>query len=414
MSSTPQCRYCRIIGQHAPSYEVRPAGHAQKSSHPRCDLHWRFECAVCGTARHFHAVAYCPRAEEFYCLHCAKEQRAPREAFWGWSYHYRLRCLWHEEWHDALDRLEFAGEHPWQLRPALRREKAGMSREEAIEPLWDLRSLPADQVSDEDIRRGWNEVAAWWPSLYNPRGDVNREWVIDPVLLDYLGDVRDRRVLDAGCGTGYLARILAGQGARVVGVDLSSGLLQTALQEEAREPLGIEFQEGDLSDLSFLPDGAFDAAVSNVVLQDVRRCAEAIAEMFRVLRPGGRFVFSITHPAFDRPPGEWIREPEDSERVEEWRGFLMGAYFDRKAGSRPPHGKPGAIGFHLPLRDYFEALADAGFLVRRLEEPLPGEEALEKHYRSMADFWRAPNFVVIEALKPPVPAPGQASDEERL
>ncbi len=394
-----ECRYCEAIGRQDEAYQVKRANHALDTSHPRCDIHWRFECAECRKAWHFHAVAYCPQAEEFYCLHCSQAYRAPREEFWDWSYYYRLRCPWQDEWHAALDYLEFMGEHPWQLRPECLREKVGMSPEEEIPPVWDFHTLPVNEVGDEDIRRGWNDVAKWWMSRYNPRGDINREWVIDPVLLDYLRDVHGLSVLDAGCGTGYLARILAQEGARVVGVDLSSGLLSTAKQEEAREPLGIEYHEGDLSDLSFLEDGSFDAAVSNVVLQDVRRCSEAIAEIYRVLRPGGRFIFSITHPAFDRPPGEWIREPEDSERVEEWRGFLMGEYFAREAVSWSPHGMPGAIGFHRPLRDYFQALSDAGFFVRRLEEPLPGEEALVKHYRSMADFQRAPNFVIIEAVK---------------
>ncbi len=393
------CRYCDIISRRDKAYHVRHADHALNSSHPRCDFHWRFDCSVCGTPRHFHAVAFCPQAEKFYCLDCAAEYRAPREDFWDWSYYYRLRCPWCDEWHAALDYLEHAGEHPWQLKPEWLREKVGMSRKEQIPPPWDFKTWPAEEVSDEDIKRSWNDVAEWWVSLYNPRGDLNREWVIDPVLLAYLGDVDGLRVLDAGCGAGYLARILAQHGARVVGVDISGGLLSKALKEEARDPLGIVYHEGDLSDLSFLDAGSFDAAVSNVVLQDVRRCGDAIAEISRLLRPGGRFIFSITHPAFDRPPGQWVKDPEDSERVEERRGFVVGEYFSRMAVSWAPRGKVGAVGFHRPLRDYFEALTNAGLVVRKLEEPLPSDEALERHYRAMADFRIAPNFVVIEALK---------------
>lgn len=397
----PGCRYCEAIRRHDDAYAVRPATHALNSSHPRCDLHWRFDCAVCETPRHFHATAFCPREERFYCLRCAEEHRAPQGAFWGWTYHYRLQCPWHEEWHEALDHLEYAGKHPWQRKPSWRREKVGMSTAEEVPPPWDLKTLPAEEVTDEDVRRSWDGAVEWWLSHDTPRGDVNREWVIDPVLLDYLGEVRGARVLDAGCGTGYLARILAKRGAAVVGVDFSGGLLSIAREEEAKDPLEIVYHEANLADLSFLEDTSFDAAVSNVVLQDVHRHEDAIAEVFRVLRPGGRFVFSITHPAFDRPPGRWVREPEDSERVEDVQGLLMGAYFDRRAISWAPRGKPGALGFHRPLRDYFEALSAAGFVVRRLEEPLPGEKALETHFRAMADFRRAPNFVVVDALKPP-------------
>ncbi len=103
----PPCRYCMRIRERKPRYRVRPALHALDSTHPRCDLHWRFVCAVCGQARHFHAIAWCPAREAYFCLACAPEHRAdPRRRFWGWDYAYRLRCPWRAEWHLALDRLE--------------------------------------------------------------------------------------------------------------------------------------------------------------------------------------------------------------------------------------------------------------------------------------------------------------------
>lgn len=399
------CRYCQAIGQHDGTYQNRRATHALESSYPRCDFHWRFVCAVCENARHFNATAFCPRTEKLFCLHCAPEHRVTRQSFWDWSYYYRLRCPWHQEWHSALDFLEHQGQHPWQDRPAWFRERRGMTSAEEITPAWDLQTAPAEDITDDAIRLAWDSVAKWWISRYSPRGDLNREWVIDPVLFEHLGDVKGLRVLDAGCGTGYFSRMLAERGAEVVGVDLSGELLAIAEQEEAQNPLGVTFHRADLADLSLLDDASFHVVISNVVLQDVRRYARATAEIFRVLRPEGRFIFSIIHPAFDSPPGRWVREPEDSERVEEWRYFAMDDYFQRSAAFWSPRGKPPAIGFHRPLRDYFEALYDAGFVVRRLEEPLPSEEALENHYRSMADLQRVPNFLVVEALKPAAERP---------
>ncbi len=141
--------------------------------------------------------------------------------------------------------------------------------------------------------------------------------------------------------------------------------------------------------------------MSNIVLQDVRRPAEAVAEIHRVLRPGGRFVFSITHPAFEAPvPGRWLVEPADSERIEDRRFLAVDRYFDRVAVFWGPPGKPLAVGFHRPLRDYFEALRDAGFLVSRFEEPVPSEEVVERFPRHFTDMLRVPNFLIIEAVKP--------------
>jgi len=257
-----------------------------------------------------------------------------------------------------------------------------------------------EPITDEDVRRGWDDAAAWWVARYTERGDLCREWIIDPALLALLGGVRGLRILDAGCGGGYLSRILARQGASVTGVDVSPKLIATALTEEEREPLGVRYREGDLSALSFLEGGTFDAAVANIVLQDVRRLKEAVKEIHRALRPGGRFVFSITHPAFEVPaPGTWVIEPEDSQRIEDRRGMLVDRYFDRVAVYWAPPGKAMMVGFHRPLRDYFEALHDAGFLVSRFEEPLPLPEAIEKLYRHTADMLRIPNFLIVEAVK---------------
>ncbi len=393
-----ECRYCEGIREHDGTYSVRPARHTV-DSYPRCDLHWRYDCAVCGDAHHFDGTAFCPREERFFCRSCASEYRAPRTDFWGWTYYYRLYCPWCGEWHAALDYTEYLGDHPWDVHAEWRRERRGMTAEEEISVAWDLRVGPADELTDEDLVRGWDAVAEWWTSLSNPRGDLNREWVIDPVLFEYLGDVQGLRILDAGCGMGYLARLLARKGAVVVGVDFSPKLLAMAKEEEASDPLGIAYHRADLADLAFLGDQTFDAVVSNVVLQDIRGYGEAIAEIYRVLRPRGRFVFSLTHPAFDRPPARWLQEPEDSDRVEK-RKLLMGRYFERMAIYWSPRGKPAVLGYHRPLRDYFEALYDAGFVVLRLEEPLPSEEALDRHYREMADFFQAPNFIVVEAQQP--------------
>ncbi|HEX9341135.1 MAG TPA: methyltransferase domain-containing protein [Thermoplasmata archaeon] len=354
---------------------------------------------MCGKSRHFHGIAYCGREQRFFCLYCAPEHRAPRKPFWGWSYHYRLRCPWRSEWHAALDRLEYERRHPWQVKRSWQRARRGMSEDENIQASWSFRVQALEDVTEEDSRKGWDSVAEWWISRYTERGDVNREWVIDPALFRLLGDVRGRRILDAGCGTGYLARILAAKGAIVVGVDLSPKLLAAARKQEALEPLGVEYEEADLADLSRFGDGTFDVVVSNVVMQDVLRYREAFRELRRIIRPGGQLLFSVTHPCFERPiPGSWLREPPDTERVEEWRGLLVDRYYDRVAVWWGPAGKETAVGFHRTLEDYVTALHDAGFFVVRMEEPVPSEDALQRMYREFADYSRVPLFLIIEAI----------------
>lgn len=109
----------------------------------------------------------------------------------------------------------------------------------------------------------------------------------------------------------------------------------------------------------------------------------------------------MTHPCFERPvPGTSIREPPDTERIEEWRGVLLDRYFDRVALWWGPPGKPSMVGFHRTLEDYAAALHSAGFLIARMEDPKPTPEAIERMYRQFADYLRVPNFLLVEALRP--------------
>ncbi len=245
-----------------------------------------------------------------------------------------------------------------------------------------------------------DDVSGWWVRRYTERGDINREWVIDPVLLAWVGDVRGLQVLDAGCGGGYLSRILAKRGANVVGVNVLPKLIAEARASEMRDTLGIRFVRGNLAKLAGLRDESFDLVVSNVALLDVRRMPEAVREVWRVLRPAGRFVFGTTHPAFEVPPGQWVRVPPDTERPEEPEFFAVDRYLDRVAVYWVPRGEPEVVSFHRRLREFSKALYDAGFVVLRLEEPTPRPEALRRHYRQFADQLRVPNFLIVEARRP--------------
>jgi len=395
------CLYCRTIRSHRRGYPVRAATRALRTSVPRCDLHWRFVCAVCGRSRHFNGMSFCDGESKFFCIGCAPEHRVSRRRFWSWAYSYRLRCPWRTEAHAGLDRLEFEGRHPWQVRPSWSRRRTGLDSQRAVAPRWSFRIVPSDRIRDADVRKGWDRAAAWWVPRYTEKGDLFREWILDPILLKWLGDVHGMRILDAGCGGGYFSRILARRGARVSGVDVAARLLAHAEAEEAREPLGVRYARADLADLSRFRARSFDLVVANVVLVDVRRYRRAIAELFRVLAPGGRFLFSLTHPSFESPtPGTWVREPEDSERIEDRLFLKVDRYFDRVGLYWGPTDRPGVPGFHRPLRDYFEALFAAGFVMSGYEEPTATEPSLRRHHHVFADLLRIPLFVIVEAVKP--------------
>lgn len=396
------CEYCEQIHLGASRYRVKAAAHDLDSSFPRCDIHWRYLCDTCGRSHHFNGVAWCPASKTFLCLRCARRHRAVRTPFWRWRYFYRLTCPTCGREHAALDRLEFEGKHPWQRAPALARQRLGLSPEREIVPPWSHALVEApDDVTDGKIAAQWDALADVWTSGYTEHGDVNRRYVIDPVLFALLGDVRGTRILDAGCGFGYLSRLLAKRGAIVQGQDISRRFIGMALEMEQKDPLGVRYRLGSLVDLGAYEDRSFDLAVSNLVLQDVRDYRKALTEIARVLKPGGRLVFSIMHPAFASPPIRgWVQEPRDSNRNEDRQYVKVDRYFDRTTEAWGFGDGPRVTSFHRPLRDYFEALAEAGFVVRRLEEPVPTAEAIEERPGDfMNEYNRVPLFLVLDAVK---------------
>jgi ubiquinone/menaquinone biosynthesis C-methylase UbiE len=114
-----------------------------------------------------------------------------------------------------------------------------------------------------------------------------------PAMLALAGDVAGRRILDAGCGSGPLFAALRNRGAVVTGIDKSAGML-----EQARRRLGNDanLQVAELGSPLPFPDGTFDDVTASLVLHYLEDWEPALAELRRVLKPGGRLIVSVNHP----------------------------------------------------------------------------------------------------------------------
>jgi 2-polyprenyl-6-hydroxyphenyl methylase / 3-demethylubiquinone-9 3-methyltransferase len=188
---------------------------------------------------------------------------------------------------------------------------------------------PARCSIDNEYYEGMDEL--WW----DPAGPaailhaINRPRV--GFYLRQLGDLSGRRVLDAGCGGGLVARELAAAGAEVVGVDRSQGSLGVA--RRAVGSIGsFAPAQGRLERLPFAA-GAFDAVVAADVLEHLPDLPAAVAELARVLRPGGSFLFDTVN----RTPWSWFTAVFGLEQVlrmvprgtHDWRLFIRPAELDR-------------------------------------------------------------------------------------
>jgi ubiquinone/menaquinone biosynthesis C-methylase UbiE len=243
-------------------------------------------------------------------------------------------------------------------------------------------------------------MADWWDEKLGDEGDLWHRTLIDPPLLQLVGEVEGLRLLDLACGNGYLSRRFARQGAIITSVDTNVPLIERARMREAQEPLGITYHVADAAHLQMLEEGTFDLVVCNMALMDIEDASGAIQEVARVLRQKGRFVASLSHPCFDKvnTSGWAIEQIYPTTTI--WR--KMSHYREIAVDELPWLQVPGQVvytrAYHRPLSWYFRTLRASGLVVAAFEEPEPTEEFLAS---SPQGPWIAevPLHCVIEAWK---------------
>ena len=265
--------------------------------------------------------------------------------------------------------------------------------------------MTGEPFSEADVARCWNDNAAAWAAEVRQGHDVARAWLNNPAFLPFIGDVRGKRVLDAGCGEGYNTRLLARAGARMTGVDLSERMIELAREEERRAPLDIRYLCTSYAELGMFAEAAFDTVVSFMALMDGPRFDHAMTACYRVLRPGGTLAFSLTHPCFITKGSHWIRD-ERGEKVSRIvsRYFDPGHWVERWRFTDAPPEAPEFVvpRFDRTLSEYLNAVLDAGFVLRRIAEPRPSDEYCAAHPSQRG--WRdhAGLFLHVRADKPAV------------
>ncbi|MDP9206422.1 MAG: class I SAM-dependent methyltransferase, partial [Gemmatimonadota bacterium] len=216
--------------------------------------------------------------------------------------------------------------------------------------------------------------------------------------LDRLPSIRGRRVLDAGCGTGWYAAQLLARGARVAGIDGSKRMLSYARARFGRQTWGgggggaasddgLLLAAGDLSSALPFRSASFEVVVSPLVLHYIRDWTPALSELARVLIPGGRLVFSTHHPAHEAQrlaaDGFAVRYDEIQLVEEEWEEIGQVRFFRRS------------------LMSITDALAEAGFVMERLVEPVPTDAFRAAKPEAYARLLERPEFLIVQARRDP-------------
>jgi SAM-dependent methyltransferase len=171
-------------------------------------------------------------------------------------------------------------------------------------------------------------------------------------------------VLDVGTGEGQLARLaVAGGAQRVIGVDPT----RAQLVEATRRAGGPSYARAGAADLPF-PADRFDAVLACLVFEHITDVDGAIAEVARVLRPGGRFLFFLNHPLLQTPGSGWIDDQVLDPPEQYWR---IGPYLVEDESLEEVEKDVFIPFIHRPLSRYVNAMAEVGLTIRHMAEPAP-------------------------------------------
>lgn len=230
--------------------------------------------------------------------------------------------------------------------------------------------------------------------------------MLDPLLFSELGSFTGKTVLELGCGNGYLAKkFLKEDVEQLILVDISEHNLKYASQKV--DSPKITFLLQDATKTWRVDDQSIDVIYSNMMMNEIEDITSVCSEAFRVLKAGGMFAFSVTHPAWDL-----FTYAQQQAGIEPRKVKGLGGYFrrghskfimstdDRSSGHTKQRDKKFEVEhYQRPVSDYFTAVKHAGFSIEKFVEPELTKEILEAAPR-FNDYSDRPISMVLICSKP--------------
>ncbi len=227
---------------------------------------------------------------------------------------------------------------------------------------------------NEETREAWNTNAAAWDARMADEGNDFVNVLCWPAIVRLLNPQPGQSILDAACGNGIFSRRIAALGADVVAFDFSAELIKFArLRNQASSSL-LTYQVLDATNelaLLSLAGHAFDSVLCNMALFDISDVEPLFRTLPKLLKPGGVFVFSLTHPAFNNASAVHMAEQMDDE------GEIKTIYSVKISRYMTPYNAHGVavlgqtrpqVYFERPLQYYLNQGFQNGFVMDGFEE----------------------------------------------
>jgi len=236
-------------------------------------------------------------------------------------------------------------------------------------------SSPDFPEYDNKTAEVWDRLADWWDDRIG-NGNEFQDYLIEPATERLLALKPGERVLDIACGAGRLAQRMAALGAIVIAVDHAEKFLNRARERTTENIERIQYLKLDATDplaLVSLGEGCFDAAVCTMALMDMSLITPLISSLPKILKPRGRFVFSVIHTVFNSGTARHVAEQfEHDSEVTIRSGITVTEYTEPFA-----YKGLGVLGqpepqhyFHRSISLLFNTCFKFGFVLDGMEEPV--------------------------------------------
>lgn len=256
------------------------------------------------------------------------------------------------------------------------------------------------QKKDTAITSSWEPIGNWYNETVGKEGHYYHQNIILPALLPSLDfkNFESPALLDLACGQGVLARNIP-KHIPYTGIDISPTLIQFAKKED-RNPLH-GFYVGDATKSLAIKENNFSHAVILLALQNMEHGQYAIANAAKHLRPNGRLLLVLNHPCFRIPrQSSWGIDEQKKLQYRRIDRYYQPLKIPIQAHPGKGEKSPQTWSFHQPLSGYVHWLAEAGFVIDKMDELCSDKNSTGKNAkmenRARDEF---PLFMIIRAIR---------------